>query len=85
MSSEESLKKERRRNVMKKYVFNEVKGKYQGEMIIVEAETADEACEKAGMKEKIKPCEKFDTFYLSKMYELYEMDKPFAVEYVCHK
>lgn len=70
---------------MKKYVFNEVKGKYQGEMIIVEAETADEACEKAGMKEKIKPCERFDTFYLGKMYELYEMDKPFAVEYVCHK
>ena len=70
---------------MKKYVFNEVKGKYQGEMIIVEAETPEEACEKAKMKEKIKPYEKFRPMYFGKIYTLYELDKPSAIEYVCHR
>lgn len=70
---------------MKKYLFNELKGKYQGEMIIVEAETADEACEKAGMKVKIKPDKKFDKMYFGKIYEVYELGKPEAVEYVCHR
>ena len=52
--------------MMKNYVFNELKGKDQGEMIIVKAETAEEACEKAKMKEKIKPYEKFKTMYFGK-------------------
>lgn len=69
----------------KKYVFNEIKGKYQGEVIIVEAATADEACEKAKMKEKIKPYEKFKTMYFGKIYELYELGKPSAVDYICHR
>ena len=37
---------------MKQYVFNEVGGKKQGEMIIVEAHDANEAFEKSRFTEK---------------------------------
>ena len=70
---------------MKKYVFDEVKGKYQGEMIIVEAETADEACEKAGMTEKIKDYQKFSTIdYSRKIYRLHEIGSADTI-YVCRR
>lgn len=71
--------------MMKNYVFNELKGKEQGEMIIIKAATADEACEKAKIKEKIKPYERFKTMYFGKTYQLYELGKPFAVDYICHR
>ena len=70
---------------MKKYVLNEVKGKVQGRMIIVEADNAKEACEKSGMTEIIKPYEKFSEMYFGEIFEVYEWGKPYDVEYVCHK
>lgn len=70
---------------MKKYILNEIKGKYQGEVIIVEAENGEEACQKAGMEEIIKCGEKLKTMYVGKIYECYELGKPYAVECVAHR
>lgn len=68
---------------MKKYLFNEVCGKRQGKMIIIEAETAEEAFEKSRFTEKIRPYDKFKTIYPLRVYELYEFGKPNKVEYIC--
>ena len=69
---------------MKTYVLNEVCGKMQGEMIIVEAESAREACEKAGMTDIIKPYDTFKT-YGGKMYEVHEQGQSWNVELICRE
>ena len=68
-----------------KYLFDEVSGKFQGEMIIVEAETPEEACEKAGMTEIIKPHEKFKEMYFGKIYSCTLWGEPWDKLYICHK
>lgn len=69
---------------MKKYILDEIKGKYQGEIIIVEAENGKEACRKAGMTEIIKCDEKFKTMYFGKIYECHELGKVNA-ECIAHR
>lgn len=68
---------------MKTFVFDEVKGKVQGELILIQAETAEEAFEKSHFTEKIRTSEKFPTMFPIKMYALYEWGKPYKVEYIC--
>lgn len=60
---------------MKKYIANELRGKYQGEMIIVEAENLEEAFEKLNVDDHIKPYERFTRHY-NRLYSLYEEGKP---------
>jgi len=69
---------------MKKYLFDEQKGKVQGEMIIVEAENAVEAMEKAGMTAHIGPYETFATMYFGKIYGVKEFGAA-NYEYYCHR
>lgn len=69
---------------MKKYILDELKGKYYGETIIVEAENGKEACRKAGMTEIIKYDEKFKAMYFGKIYECREFGKVNA-EYIAHR
>lgn len=70
---------------MKKYRFEEIKGKLPGEVFIVEAENANEACEKFGITEKIKDYEKFSTIDFSKtIYELCEYGDITTI-YICRK
>ena len=70
---------------MRKYVFDEIRGKYQGQVIIVEAETAKEACEKAGMTAMVKPHQRFETMYFGPIYECYEQGKNYRVEWIAHR
>lgn len=68
---------------MKKYLFNEVCGKKQGEMIIIEANDANEAFEKSRFTERIKSHERFSTMTNNKMFECYELDNSRNIEFVC--
>ena len=68
---------------MKKYLFNEICGKKQGEMIVIEANDANEAFEKSRFTEKIKPHERFSTMTHKKMFECYELDNSWNIEFVC--
>ena len=67
---------------MKTYLFKEVCGKQWGEAIIIEAENAIQAMQKAGMTEWIKPYKKFSHMVFGKMFEVAEMGKVNA-EYIC--
>lgn len=68
---------------MKKYLFDEIGGKKQGEMIIIDANDANEAFEKSRFTEKIKPCERFSTMTPNQMFECYELGKSWNVEFIC--
>lgn len=68
---------------MKKYLFNEICGKKQGEMIIVEANNANEAFEKSRFTEKIKEHERFATMTPDKMFACYESGNSWNVEFIC--
>ena len=68
---------------MKKYLFNEVGGKKQGEMIIIEANDANEAFEKSRFTERINLHERFSTMNNKKMFECYELDNSWNIEFVC--
>ena len=68
---------------MTKYLFNEICGKKQGEMIIIEANNANEAFEESRFMEKINPCERFSTMTPDKMFACYESGKPWNVEFIC--
>lgn len=68
---------------MKKYLFNEICGKKQGEMIIIDANDANEAFEKSRFTERIKSHERFATMTNNKMFECYELDKSWNIEFVC--
>ena len=68
---------------MKKYLFNEICGKKQGEMIVIEANDANEAFEKSRFTEKIKPHGRFYTRTPNKMFECYELGKSWNVEFIC--
>lgn len=70
---------------MRKYELNEIRGKYQGQIIIVEAETSKEACEKVGMTEMVKPHQRFSTMYFGEIYECYEEGKHYQVEWIAHR
>ena len=68
---------------MKKYLFNEIGGKKQGEMIVIEANDANEAFEKSRFTERIKSHERFSTMTNNKMFECYEVDNSWNIEFVC--
>lgn len=68
---------------MKKYIANECRGKNQGEMITVEAQTLEEAMEKLGVDEYIKSYGTFSRHY-NKVFELYEEGCPEKVLAVIH-
>lgn len=69
---------------MKKYLFNEICGKKQGEMIIIEANDANEAFEKSRFTEKIKSYERFSTTTNNKMFKCYELDNSRKyIEFIC--
>ena len=68
---------------MKKYVFNEIGGKKQGEMIVIDANDANEAFEKSRFTEKVKPHERFYTRTYKKMFECYELNNSWNIEFVC--
>ena len=70
---------------MTSYTLNEIKGKYQGDVILVLAENAVEAMKKCGMTCWIRSHEKFKKMYFGKIYEVYETDEPHNVQYVCHE
>ena len=65
--------------------FNEACGKTQGEIIDIEADSYEEAIEKFGADEVIRPWEQFKKWHSSKVYEVYEVGHPARVEYVVHK
>lgn len=66
------------------YVLNEVKGYLQGEtIIVVNCDSALDAIKRAGKSEYIKPYERFKTITAQKIYEVYEIGKPYKVEYIC--
>ena len=67
---------------MKKYLFNELGGKKQGEMIIIEANDANEAFEKSRFMEKIHDGERFSTWTPDPIYELKEFGTN-NVAYIC--
>lgn len=70
---------------MKNFTLNEIKRKLHGDVIIVNAENAIDAMRKAGMSHWCKSYEKFNEIYSGKVYEVYETDKPYKVEYICHR
>ena len=70
---------------MKTYIINEIRGKYQGEIFIINAENAVEAMKKVGMTCWVRAFEKAEKAYFGKSYEVYEIDKAWHVEYICHR
>ena len=70
---------------MKTYIINEIRGKYQGEMFIINAENAVEAMKKAGMTCWVRGFEIFEKMYFGKIYEVYEIEKAWQVEFICHR
>ena len=70
---------------MKNFTLNEIKGKLHGDVIIVNAENAIDAMQKVGMSHWCKSHEKFNEIYFGKVYEVYETDKPYKAEYICHR
>ena len=58
-------------------LFNEICGKTQGKMALIEAETFEEAIEKfGGVDEKISPHSRFSKYYFGGIYEVKEQGKP---------
>ena len=69
----------------KTYTLSEAKGKYHGDTILVRAENAIEAMKKAGMTCWIRDYERFKEMYFGKIYVVYETEKPWYIEYICHE
>lgn len=72
---------------MRTFIFDEVKGKVQGKVIIIEAENEKEAIEKFGADETIRYCEKFSKVYVTGVYELKEIVNGTNkdTDYIVHK
>lgn len=70
---------------MASYTLNEVNGKLQGNVILVQAENAIEAMKKCGMTSWVRSYEMFKKTYFGKVYEVYKTGEPHNVQYVCHK
>ena len=66
------------------YTFNELKGKYQGEMHIIEADSIEEAIKLFGADDCIRPHEKFKKMYFN-LYSVYKTGHPEKVEYIVHR
>lgn len=67
------------------YTLNEVCGRNQGQIIMIDAQNAIEAMKKAGMTCWVRSYEKFSKAHNGRLYEVYETEKPDKVEYICHR
>lgn len=65
--------------------FNESKGKTQGKIIDIEADSFEDAIKKFGADDVIEYGRKFKHMYFFDVYEVYEAGHPEKVEYFVHK
>ena len=58
---------------MRRFIFDELKGKVQDKVILIEAENEKEAIEKFGADETIKYYDKFSKVYVTGVYAVKEI------------